>query len=150
VTPRAHAVVLGLWLALGLASACSREGEEALPGVRLGMSPRDVRERFTSGEGTWQTSVGAGDDTVLDWTARTSAQGNVSSARFEFHNGMLVAIRARFAEEGGPERVSVSPKTVAIRRPDESGGVSLTVLARDCPTHRDEAARWVVQAGGKP
>ena len=47
-------------------------------------------------------------------------------------------------------RIAVTAKTVAIRRPDERGGVSFTVLARDCPTHRDEAATWVAKAGPTP
>jgi hypothetical protein len=121
------------------AAACSRVDAEPLPSVRLGMAPRDVRERFEpGGPGSWQTRVGAGDDTVLEWTSREPAS-RVEHARFEFHLGMLVAVRARLREGGGAERVEVTPKTVTMRRPVSPKESDVTVLARDCPTHKDEA-----------
>jgi hypothetical protein len=134
----------GLLLVAALASAaCEKSEPEPLPSVRLGMSPRDVRDRFEpGGEGTWQTSLGAADDTVLEWKAN-DARAKVAHARFEFHVGMLVAIRARTADGAdAAERVVLTPKTVTVRRPapnEEGGGTSVVVLARDCPTHRDEA-----------
>ncbi len=122
------------------------------------MTPRDVRERFAVGEGSWTTTVGAGDDTVVDWTAArdTSGQGSakaggasVAHARFEFHLGMLVAVRADLAGGAAAERISVTPRTVTVRRGEPSGGASLTVLARDCPTHKAEASAWVAKSGGR-
>ncbi|MDF2691630.1 MAG: hypothetical protein K0S65_13 [Labilithrix sp.] len=116
-----------------------------MPNVRLGMAPRDVRERFQPGiEGSWQTALGTGDDTVLEWTSRT-ASSPVTQARFEFHLGMLVAIRARLAATT-PESVSATPKTVTIKAPASEGGTSVTVLARDCPTHKDEAESFAARA----
>jgi hypothetical protein len=150
---RFHAVIsLSVRLALALAlsltlslMACSRADPDALPNVRLGMAPRDVRARFEpGGAGAWQTSVGAGDDTVLEWTARDPA-ARVEHARFEFHLGMLVAVRARLREgegSGKGEQVQATPRTVTVRRPapaDAPGATELTVLARDCPTHKEEA-----------
>jgi hypothetical protein len=126
-------------LALTLLLACSRQEREALPNVRLGMAPRDVRERFRpGGEGTWQTGVGSGDDTILEWTAG-QASSPVAHARFEFHLGMLVAIRAQSRDGVAREEVSATPKTVTVRAPSAEGGSSVTVLSRDCPTHHDEA-----------
>ena len=123
--------------------ACERSEPDAIPNVRLGMTPRDVRDRFDpSSTGAWQTSVGTGDDTVLEWTSRGAKipeSPKVARVRFEFHLGMLVAIRARTTENEGAERVSATPKTVTVRRPDPEGGTSIVVLARDCPTHKDEA-----------
>jgi len=122
--------------------ACSKaDASEALPAVRLGMSPRDVRDRFESGTpGAWQTKLGATptDDTVLEWTAKDPAEARVPSARFEFHLGMLVAVRASLREPVGSEAVAATEKTVSVRAPAAKGS-TLTVLARDCPTHRDEA-----------
>lgn len=133
---------------LGALAACGREPvNEAIPGVRLGMTPRDVRARFESGaggEGAWQTKLGAGagvsDDTVLEWTA-SSQEGRASSARFEFHLGMLVAVRAHLREGLAAERVDLTPKTVTLRSPGApgAGGTDVTILSRDCPTHRQEA-----------
>jgi hypothetical protein len=143
-----------LMLALPLSSSsCSRDGaaaaREAVPGVRLGMAPRDVRDRFQPGtEGTWQTALGAGDDTVLEWTARVPApKPSMVTARFEFHLAMLVAVRARTGEPP-PEsdRIGLTAKTVTVRSPAREGGTAITVLARDCPTHKDEAESFASRA----
>ncbi len=130
-------VLLALTLLFG--AGCGRDEREAVPNVRLGMAPRDVRERFQpGGEGSWQTALGSGDDTVLEWTAR-DATSPVVQARFEFHLGMLVAIRARLNQTVSREDVSATPKTVTLKAPAREGGTSVTVLARDCPPHKDEA-----------
>jgi hypothetical protein len=142
-----------LVLALALAPAavaCEREAPNAvLPGVRLGMSPRDVRDRFDGGgAGTWQTKVGGGagasDDTILEWSA-TGDRSRATHARFEFHLGMLVAVRAHLREAIGASRVDLTPKTVTVRAP-EAGGTEVTILARDCPTHHDEAEALAAKA----
>lgn len=139
----------GILLALALAlfgAACSRDAEEPVPHVRLGMAPRDVRARFQpGGEGTWQTAVGTGDDTVLEWTARDPGS-SVKDARFEFHLGMLVAIRARTSDKSRSEAIATTARTVTVRAPTDEGGTLITVLARDCPTHREEAERFVAKA----
>lgn len=127
-------------------TACTGAEKEPIPNVRLGMAPRDVRDRFQpGGEGSWQTALGAGDDTVLEWTSR-DAKSPVASARFEFHLGMLVAIRARMTETTTAEQVSATPKTVTVRGPAREGGTAVTVLARDCPTHKDEAEGFASKA----
>lgn len=130
---RRGAPLLPLLLSLVFVLACARAEPEPLPNVRLGMSPRDVRERFVE-PGNWQTQVGTGDDTILEFSAGTA---KVEHARFEFHLGMLVAIRAHVR---GPssERVETTPKTVTHWVPT-ADGADVTVLARDCPTHKDEA-----------
>jgi uncharacterized protein YcfJ len=130
--------VLRRALLVALLSACGRGDVEAVPNIKLGMAPRDVRERFASGEqGNWQTSFPerANDDTVLDWSSPTA---HFDRARFEFHLGMLVAIRAHERDASSAEVISATPKTVTVRAPSE-GGTEITVLARDCPTHHDEA-----------
>jgi hypothetical protein len=135
--------VLALALARTSLAACARTDPEALPNVRLGMSPRDVRDRFDPGgpgkeAGAWQTRVGTGDDTVLEWSAR-DATTKVEQARFEFHLGMLVAVRAKLRDGSGAERIEATPKTVLVRRPAGPGETELMLLARDCPTHHEEA-----------
>lgn len=134
-------------LALPLGVSCSRAEGEALPNVRLGMAPRDVRERFQpGGEGSWQTALGAGDDTVIEWTTH-DPRARVARARFEFHLGMLVAIRARTNEATTREDIRTTPKTVTIKEPSPEAGTDLTILARDCPTHRDEAESFAARSG---
>ena len=134
---------LSFLLALALFAGCAHDGAaELIPGVRLGMSPRDVRDRFDpSGPGAWQTKVGGGpgasDDTVLEWTASSEAS-RATTARFEFHLGMLVAVRAHLREPVGAERVELTPKIVTVRSP-QGGGSDVSMLARDCPTHHEEA-----------
>ncbi len=137
--------LVALALALPLA-ACEREPSEPLPSVRLGMAPRDVRERFQpGGQGTWQTRMGSGDDTFLEWTSSDPA-AKVPSARFEFHLGMLVAVRARLADPASGEHIEKTARTVTWRKPAPEGGTSVVVLARDCPTHKDEADSLVSRA----
>lgn len=139
--------------------ACGRDpGPDPIPGVRLGMTPRDVRDHFESGggagAGAWQTrlarvggAAGASDDTVLEWTA-TDPQAATRHARFEFHLGMLVAIRVEQRDRIPAERIDVTPKTVTRRAPGAvaTGGTEVTVLARDCPTHHDEAEALAIKA----
>jgi hypothetical protein len=132
-------------LALG---ACDRgaTGEGPLPNVRLGMTPRDVRERFEpGGAGTWQTRVGAGEDTALEWTSHDEA-AKVPTARFEFHLGMLVAVRARVKEPAKAEHVETTARTVTWTKPSASGGSDVVSLARDCPTHKEESDALVSRA----
>lgn len=130
--------------------ACDREApNEIVPGVRLGMTPRDVRDRFEGGgTGTWQTKVGGGagasDDTLLEWSA-TGDRSRATHARFEFHLGMLVAVRAHLREPISAPRIDLTPKTVTVRAP-EGGGTEVTILSRDCPTHHDEAEALAAKA----
>ncbi|MBS2011572.1 MAG: hypothetical protein JST00_01565 [Deltaproteobacteria bacterium] len=146
---RLRARILAIAFALGAAGsiagpiACGRvEGSEVLPSIKLGMAPRDIRDRFEpSAQGSWQTKIGSapGDDTVLEWVARDPSSSRVTTAKFEFHLGMLVAVRAHLREGTPAESIEVTPKTVTSRAPAASGGSDLTILARDCPTHREEA-----------
>ena len=141
-----------LVLALGLFGCAPEPANEAVPGVRLGMAPRDVRDRFEDGAaGGWQTKVGGGtgasDDTVLEWTATPTGGGKsrATQARFEFHLGMLVAVRAHLREPLSSPRIDVTPKTVTVRNP-AAGGTDVIILARDCPTHHDEAEALAAKA----
>lgn len=142
--PVASLFAVALVLGLG---ACSTE-PDAMPNVKLGMAPGDVRDRFEpGGPGRWQTSVGAAaDDTAIEWKAKDGS-AKVREARFEFHLGMLVAIRATTNEPAPPsERVVATPATVTVRRPGMSGGSEIAVLSRSCPTHQEEAAKLAAKA----
>ncbi len=83
---------------------------------------------------------------VLEWTT-TDLSSRTTHARFEFHLGMLVAIRAGQRDPLYKERVEVTPKTVTRIAPQgPTPGSDVTVLARDCPTHHDEAEALVAKA----
>ncbi|MDB4942276.1 MAG: hypothetical protein JWP97_1810 [Labilithrix sp.] len=140
-----HRTLLLLVL-LALPAGCDGSGAaDPVPGVRLGMTPRDVRDRWDpEGKGTWQTKLGAAnDDTVLEWASTGGGPG--TQARFEFHLGMLVAVRAHLREATKAERIDRTAKTVTVRRPEE-GGTEVTLLSRDCPTHHDEAESLAARA----
>ena len=150
--------LVALVLAVAACASCHTEpASETLPGVRLGMAPRDVRDRFVGGgDGAWQTLIGSGagggggagasDDTVVEWTA-SNERTRVSHARFEFHLGMLVAVRAHLRQPAvkNEPRTEVTPKTVTVLAP-AADGTDVTMLARDCPTHRDEAESLAAKA----
>ena len=143
---RARSLLFVLAFALA-APACSHDDPGALPNVRLGMSPRDVRERLRpGGEGSWKTSLGPEGDTIVAWRARDPGVA-IPDARFEFHLGMLVAVRAHLHEATAGEQIAVTPKTVTMRRPAPEGGSELVVLSRDCPTHHEEAEGLVAHSG---
>lgn len=139
-----RAVVVAVALMIG---ACTRTEPDAVPNVKLGMAPGDVRDRFEpGGPGTWQTSVGkVADDTAIEWKAKDGS-ARVREARFEFHLGMLVAVRAT-TNDAPPsaEKISTTPASVTVRRAAPSGGTDTAVLARDCPTHKDEASSLVAR-----
>jgi hypothetical protein len=110
-------------------------------GVRLGMTASAVRERFEAPAlGSWRSlpATGAG-DVVLAWAA---AKGP-ATATFELHNGMLVAVRATVeATDAESKRPGMDSSRAIVRAHALDGGViQLTLLARDCPTHHDEAER---------
>lgn len=147
----ARGCLFAVTLALALLSSCGSADKDPVPNVRLGMAPRDVRERFQPGEpgqptpeGSWQTALGAGDDTALEWTSK-EARSRFAGARFEFHLGMLVAIRAELRVPSSKESISTTAKTVTLLAPKD-GGTTVTVLSRDCPTHKDEAESIATRA----
>jgi len=153
-----RAILFGVALGLVVPAAsagCSRaDAAEVLPAIKLGMSPRDVRARFEpSTQGSWTTRIGSspGDDTILEWVAADTTSARITTAKFEFHLGMLVAIRAHLREPVAAEVIDLTAKTVTSRAPSgPSGpGSDLVILARDCPTHRDEAEA-VASRSGKP
>lgn len=126
-----------------------------LHGVRLGMTVRDVRSRFdVAGAGTWSSEVG--DDMVLEWKPGPDARGVPLFARFEFHMGIVMAMRADLPAcdpaASGPD-FELSDTTVVVRERSATtashpDSVHLTVIARSCPTHAKEAER-IVQSHGR-
>jgi hypothetical protein len=114
-------------------------------GVRLGMTPSDVRARCDL-VGEFDASTTAeGGEYVLDFSPQDATEAaDVRSARFEFHDGLLVAIRAELGPEdpwAEDEGVTVTESTVRETTEQSSGRVRVTLIARNCPTHVDEVRR---------
>lgn len=129
-------------LSLLLFVACSRAEVPDFYGVRLGMVPRDVRDRFTQNGGAW-TSEAAKDDFAIVWTAPAGSADAPENTKFEFHTGSLVAIRAdvpKSAPIATGDAVIVTQSTVLKRTPSVNL-VHVDILARACPTHAEEAKR---------
>lgn len=142
----AAVTLVGWSLSLGalLSIGCGRrEAPETFHGVRLGMTPGDVRTRFrpppgADGHAAWRSVPGG--EGVLEYSVPPNEAPKV---RFEFHSGMLVAVRATLdpgdAASRGPRR-DLNPGSVLVREP-QGPQVTITWLSRDCPTHKDEADR---------
>ena len=93
------------------------------------MSARQVREFFQP-QGRWSTTT-EHDLLVLGWTGDDP---RVNTARFELHEGLLVAVRAELADASDAK--VVAPDVVRVVRDG-----TLTMIARGCPLHADEVAR---------
>jgi hypothetical protein len=126
---------------LGLWWSARRTGGDAVDirGVRLGLSLSDTRTRFqTPDAGVW--SLQSSPEPVLEWSSGQGEASPVRRATFEFHNGMLMAIRLQVAatnpEAAGPE-LEVGATRV-LHRQRQEGLATVTVLSRTCPTHAAE------------
>jgi hypothetical protein len=120
--------------------ACTRRETNEFHGVRLGMTAQDVRARFD------ETGSFGSDGEAL--TLATPGP-DVASARFEFHRGVLVAVRASTVRPpmGLEAGARYSPGAVAdVTKADN--GFAFRWIARDCPAHAAEAETLV--KNGKP
>ena len=123
-------------------------------GAYLGMTAPELRHRFAPGsDGHWAASTSQVGEEALVWTPDL-AGSQIAHAAFEFHDRILVAVRADLAatapESSEPAR-TVTPVTVRVHAPSASPGAdpgqtALTILARDCPTHAPEVARLLASA----
>jgi hypothetical protein len=112
----------------------------SLLGLRLGATPDMVRARLTAA--SFRTELGEDVALVAD---EEIAEGVAPGARFEFHDGQLVAVRVALRSghpDAGGERLIATPATV-LSRASEGDLVRVSLLARTCPTHREEAERLV-------
>ncbi len=115
------------------------DGPVMLAGVRLGMTPADVRRSFDlAAEGHFQSEA-PGLDFALSWTP--IRPGGVEAARFEFHEALLVAVRLRGRSGALPAldgpAFEETPGSVLARRAGPRV-TEVTWLSRDCPTHSAE------------
>lgn len=142
----AVAALLGVALPTLLDRLAGTEAEAVWTerGVRLGMSEEQVRAAFVDSEsGAWVRGRACGGPS-LEWT-RTSAGSPTGWARFELHEGMVVAMRLHLDGVERPPRAEQARSAVRqVRHAD--GGAAVTVIARGCSTHRAEAEQIAVVA----
>jgi len=123
---------------------------DELHGARLGMTPADVRSHFDEGpRGHWREAPGCG-GIGLEWAPDAHTKGAVQWARFEFHEGMLMAVRMRAAAADpsvGGEPLEASSAVVVARQSMPGAAVAVALLARGCPEHQAEIDQLL---GGGP
>jgi hypothetical protein len=139
-------VVTGaLWLAL-TPSPCVPVDSPPLLGVHLGMSLEGARAAFLDGAaGHWSSPPGCG-GTTLEWSRGEAHAAQARWARFEFHKGVLVAIRVLSDATPPPTRhIEVTPAAVSETRAGRDGSTSTTVLARGCEMHRAEVRQLLAE-----
>jgi len=136
-------VLPAAWVAGRIVLSAADDGPIVLEGARLGMTPAELRRAFVLGpSGTFRSEPAAQDFSVEWLPAPGTARPRLTHARFEFHGGLLVAVRIRGRADddalAGPG-VAQTPGSVIARR--THGDVTdVTMLARDCPTHAAEVA----------
>jgi len=128
--------------------SCTREPSSAWFGVQLGLSMTDTRARFQPpSAGTWtiQTEPLSG----LTWLP-DDEQEPLRRARFEFHQGMLVAARFSLSDASPIAQghaLEATATRVTVRQRGDDHTTQLVVLARSCPAHAAEI-RALVQSSG--
>jgi hypothetical protein len=131
-------LVVGIFvgaLTLGSSSAGARDWSER--GVTLGMSEAEIVRAFADGSsGDWARVDGCRGK-ALEWTRR-SVGVPTRWARFELHEGVLVAMRVHSDEKTTAVTAKKGWGAVRAARPYD-GGRATTVIARGCPTHAAEA-----------
>ena len=126
------------------AAACCR-----FEGAAFGMTGEQIKERFEgSGAGTFSFAK-EGEKEVLRWDRKAAGGPWPESIRFELHDGILTAIRAKLEPGGvltdGPP-LEESPFSVTARRPLPDGRVDYVALVRDCTRQQGEIAALLASA----
>lgn len=129
-----------------LALALLACGERRIPdfhGVRLGMTPREVRDRFDVHGDFTVLPAAANDDVKMRFSP--AQPGAVTSAQFEFHMGALVALRADVtAPDPARSGDDVATRAEVLHHErNKDGSTHIDWLSRECPTHTAEANRLV-------
>ena len=112
------------------------------------MTMEDARAAFIDGAaGDWSTPPGCC-GTALEWSREAVGATQTRWARFEFHQGLVVAIRV--LSDAPPPRtrhVEVTPAIVSEIRAGADGSTSTTVLARACEMHAPEVRQLMAVTG---
>ena len=133
-----------------LAGITSSSSPAVFRGAYLGMTAPELRHRFAPGAaGHWAASTSQVGEEALVWTA-DAAGSQIAHVAFEFHDRLLVAVRAELspaAPEASEPARTVTPVTLRVLAAATAASPgALTILARDCPTHAPEVARLLGDA----
>jgi hypothetical protein len=130
-------VLFGAWWLFGRTTSAPM-----FYGVKLGLSPANARDFFQlRGQGSWTTQ--SDPELTLLWEAKRK-ENSPSAARFEFHDGLLVAARFQSKTLEGPfqgRALENYQTAIVVRERDPQGIVKLTIISKGCPTHRAEVQR---------
>ncbi|MGA7119248.1 MAG: hypothetical protein WBY94_04080 [Polyangiaceae bacterium] len=130
------AVVATLSFALSLALPSRGKADWSERGVRLGMSEAQVRRSFVDADaGDWTRTTVCGGPS-LEWT-RMKPGVPTRWARFELHDGWLVAMRIHSDGHASSPRIEQAFFGVRRDRPFQ-GGVATTIIARGPPAYAAE------------
>jgi hypothetical protein len=111
--------------------ACTRHETTEFHGVKLGMTAQDVRARFDE-SGSFRSESEA--------LTLTTPGKDVTTARFEFHRGILVAVRASTARPPmGLESGARYSSGAVVEVSKANNAFAFRWIARDCPAHAEEA-----------
>lgn len=146
--PRSRLIpaVFGALVALGAVAAWTVHARGGATtdvwGVRLGDSLSMTRDHFRApAGGAWTSS--AAPEPILAWAPGSASPSPVASARFEFHEGMLVAARLELrsdAEAAQGPSLEIGRSSV-LARETLADRTRLTLISRDCPEHAAEVRR---------
>lgn len=125
-----------------VSSLLSVDVPSAFHGTKLGMSVSDVRTRFDR-PGSFHARPDGETGWAIEWNAADAAAG-VRTATFEFHEGLLVAVRAVVEETDAivsHAGTTTTPGTVRRVRRRADRAFDVLILSRGCPAHADEVTR---------
>lgn len=126
------------------------EARRDFHGVWLGMTTHQVRERYAL-PGSWSTATQPDGLVVLQWLP-AAEESDVTSARFEVHQGLLVAVRAELAA-GAPRHLpplEVASDLVQTSEIRPDGTTYVRLIARNCPLHAAEVAPLLASTPNRP
>ncbi|XXX82227.1 hypothetical protein WMF30_26055 [Sorangium sp. So ce134] len=133
---------LGIVTLTALAFAPPATGVFAIHGIELGMTASEVVRRFDAGPaGRWSEATSCAGPSI-EWSRGEAAPARAPvAARFEFHEGLLMAARVRVAPEDPSARgarLETSAQFVLAREARDDGSSMIVLLARGCPEHEAE------------
>ncbi len=149
ITAAAFLLVLFGWIAGRTYQRATAQQIAELHGVRLGMTIAQAKAGFDLGpKGQWSVADGC-EGGSLDWKPADAASSSVHWARFEVHEGIVMAVRARLAPDdpnAEGEQLRTSNDAVAARETLGGGEVAVALLDRNCLEHSPEVSQLL--AGG--
>lgn len=120
--------------------ACAEESA-GFEGVRLGMSASEVRADFQH-PGRWVSETSPVGTFTIDWLPlEPDADTNdIVSVSFEFHQSLLVAIRAMLNPDHSlaNDRSEENADILKYVSRDTDGMTQVFWITKNCPIHREE------------